>query len=381
MQHAAIIYWCSVGFVVAVYVIYPLLLRLAGFVFRYRVRKSDRNVPIDLAVIMVARNQQERIKSRIQNLLASDYPGGTLRLVVVSDGSTDATARRMREIADPRIRVIEKTQRVGRSAALTAAMALCREADVLAFVDVELNLSGNTLKNLVTPFQDPAVGAVCGIVRPQIAANQCNSGVILQSFETFLRSSESRLDSVTGFTPGLYAVRKGLMPALSQEPQADYITVALAVLKSGRRAVLTPEAIAYATTPSQPMTGFRRKRRRVAALLGGCLRNPGWFVPWHNRLAGRFMSHEIVRLLTPIAVVALFVSNAVLLNENTYFFVSMLVQLAFYATAIASGFGLLPRRWTVCNVPSLVVSQVSAVPMGIIDLLTGRYKVSVRNEE
>jgi chlorobactene glucosyltransferase len=62
----------------------------------------------DLAVIVPARNEAPRIKRCLRGLLAQDYPKGRIRIIVVDDKSTDATAALVERIAeeDARVRLI-----------------------------------------------------------------------------------------------------------------------------------------------------------------------------------------------------------------------------------------------------------------------------------
>ena len=63
-----------------------------------------------VSVVLPTFNRAHLIEAAVRNVLAQDYPN--LELIVVNDGSTDATAevlgRLERELADPRLRVITK---------------------------------------------------------------------------------------------------------------------------------------------------------------------------------------------------------------------------------------------------------------------------------
>lgn len=63
-----------------------------------------------VSVVLPTFNRAALIEAAVRNVLAQDYPN--LELIVVNDGSTDATAellaRLERELADPRLRVITK---------------------------------------------------------------------------------------------------------------------------------------------------------------------------------------------------------------------------------------------------------------------------------
>jgi glycosyltransferase involved in cell wall biosynthesis len=68
-----------------------------------------RNRPL-VSVVLPTFNRAHLIEAAVRNVLAQDYPD--FELIVVNDGSTDATAEVLgglqRELADPRLRVITK---------------------------------------------------------------------------------------------------------------------------------------------------------------------------------------------------------------------------------------------------------------------------------
>lgn len=88
-----------------------LIARAAGQYRAYELLRptvlSARAPSVD--VVVPARNEAEAITGCLAGLAAQDYPGGRLAVIVVDDGSTDATAALARQHAadDPRIAVIE----------------------------------------------------------------------------------------------------------------------------------------------------------------------------------------------------------------------------------------------------------------------------------
>jgi cellulose synthase/poly-beta-1,6-N-acetylglucosamine synthase-like glycosyltransferase len=86
------LFWVSLGFVLYVYAGYPLLLAVVARLRSRGVRREPVRHPAPgVSVVIAARNEAPQLASRIENLLAQDYPG-PLQLIVVSDGSTDGTA-------------------------------------------------------------------------------------------------------------------------------------------------------------------------------------------------------------------------------------------------------------------------------------------------
>src|SRR5438105_10252401 len=113
---AQTLFWLSGAGVFYTFIGYPALI---GALARSRPRPPARGIGgdnaelADVCVVVVARNEAARIRARIENLLASDYPAQKLRVLIVSDGSTDATADEVAAMAaeNPRIGILERVER------------------------------------------------------------------------------------------------------------------------------------------------------------------------------------------------------------------------------------------------------------------------------
>src|ERR1700758_2082704 len=98
-------FWMSAGLIAYAY---------AGYAGWLRVRTLWRSRPVmrgaftpTLSIVMVVRNEEGILESKLKNLMSLEYPADRCEIVVVSDGSTDRTDEILREQArDPRIRVV-----------------------------------------------------------------------------------------------------------------------------------------------------------------------------------------------------------------------------------------------------------------------------------
>jgi len=90
--------------------------------------------PPPVTVIIPARDEAPLIAQSLRSLLAQDY-AGSLRVILVNDGSTDATGSIARGIADPRLTVVEGQPRpTGWSGKLWAVAQGLDAADATDFV-------------------------------------------------------------------------------------------------------------------------------------------------------------------------------------------------------------------------------------------------------
>ena len=117
--------------------------------------------PPPLSIIIAAYNEAKVIQSTIESVLDTAYKG-EIELIVVDDGSTDATAEIVGRLADaePRLRFYSQ-RNGGKSSALRAALTMTRQ-EIIVFLDADTRFERGTLDALIAPFADETVGAVSG---------------------------------------------------------------------------------------------------------------------------------------------------------------------------------------------------------------------------
>src|SRR3989442_2112559 len=92
---------------------YQLVLTLAGF-FHYRLSRKEQ-VDVDaqqfdfpkVTILIPARNEEKVIGRTLQSMVNLDYPSTQLSIIVIDDGSTDATQSIIRNFIekDPRVKL------------------------------------------------------------------------------------------------------------------------------------------------------------------------------------------------------------------------------------------------------------------------------------
>lgn len=104
---------------------------------------------VHLSVAMAARNEERTIGEAIAAVLAvtGDFD---LELIVVDDGSTDATLRIARSFDDPRLSVLTHSSCQGKGAAILEAASVARGTHLLVF-DADLEYSASDIPALVEP--------------------------------------------------------------------------------------------------------------------------------------------------------------------------------------------------------------------------------------
>ena len=141
------------------------LLRMAAlFVFARRhargVRAAERATDFAPAasIVVPAFNEAVGIERAVRSLAASDY--ADFEVIVVDDGSDDGTGDIVRSLELECVSVLSQPN-TGKPAALNRGIEAAR-SDVIVTVDGDTVFEPGTLRELVQPFRDPAVGAVAG---------------------------------------------------------------------------------------------------------------------------------------------------------------------------------------------------------------------------
>lgn len=124
---------------------------------------GDSGMEPSVALIVAGFNEEQEIAATMEAILAADYPHDKLEVVVVNDGSTDATLDEMMTVAakDARVRVVNFRANRGKRQAMAAGFAMTT-SEIVAFVDSDSRIEPDAIRQIVQPFADPVVGAVCG---------------------------------------------------------------------------------------------------------------------------------------------------------------------------------------------------------------------------
>jgi glycosyltransferase involved in cell wall biosynthesis len=117
---------------------------------------STRNLlpsPPTVAVVIAARNEARLLGQCLASLAAQSYPPELFRVVVVDDGSTDATA----EIARTHGAAVVPGKKKGPGAARNAGMAE-GSSELVAFLDAHCRVEPEWLQLLADRFSSPGIG-------------------------------------------------------------------------------------------------------------------------------------------------------------------------------------------------------------------------------
>ncbi len=331
MTYPEIYFWLAAACVLYPYLIYPVL---AWALARLRGRpvRPVGPAPRSVSVVVAAHNEEANIVRRLDEmtaLLAASGLDG--EVIVVSDGSTDATAAAARAHPSPLVSVLESPERAGKAAALSQGCAAASH-EILVFADVRQTWAADALPRMLAHFADPAVGAVSGDLVLRDADGALAGVGLYWRFEKWLRRQEGRLWSGVGATGAISAVRRELFRPIPRGTILDDVYWPMQVALQGRRVVHDEQAHAFDRLPDQTAAEFRRKVRTLSGCLQLVGRLPAVLTPWRNPVWLQFLSHKMMRLLAPWALLALLLTSV--LAPGPFYRTAFVCQIVCYAAAL-----------------------------------------------
>jgi dolichol-phosphate hexosyltransferase len=123
--------------------------------------RAPRLVRPKVSILMCAFNEQQRIAQAIREILRTSYPCD-MELIVVDDGSTDATAAIVEQFDDPRIILHRHAENKGKGSALRTASNLATGTHILPF-DADLEYSSEDIPRLIEPIMKRRCDVVYGV--------------------------------------------------------------------------------------------------------------------------------------------------------------------------------------------------------------------------
>ncbi|HEU4586915.1 MAG TPA: glycosyltransferase [Gemmatimonadaceae bacterium] len=264
-----------------------------------------------ITITVPAYNEERRIRSTIESLLAIDYPADRRQILIASDASSDGTDAIVREFASQGVELLRVEPRGGKTNAENRAGPAIR-GEIVVNTDASIRILPHSVKALVRALRDPAVGVASGrdisVGDEEREGNRGESGYV--GYEMWVRSLETRLGSIVGASGCCYAARAEIQRVTLPGDLARDFASALIARQMNLRAVSVSEATCTVPRTTSLRAEMRRKVRTMAQ---------GLETLWHFRslmnplregaFALMLISHKLCRWLVyltiPLALIGL----------------------------------------------------------------------------
>lgn len=325
------------AFTMALLAVRLLFVPLA-IVFEFRARQRDRSgleTPLDrvptVSVVVPAYNEEKVLRSCVGSILGTNYPN--LEIVIVDDGSTDATRTIGEELAEQNDQVSYIHQKnAGKGAALNRGY---REStgEFLLFIDADSVLTVDTIPAMLRAFYRTDIGAVCGDDRPVnlnklltrflALITHVGTGLVRRAFDVvgvvpvisgnsgaFRRSC---LDDVAKHTVGR---------PLREDTVGEDLELTWHIHTSRWRVVFEPRALVYAESPSSLRALYKQRTRWARGLLQSLRIYRGHLIRLDPpAFSGLLWFTLVTMVLTPLIQIVLFI--VFLVRLPTYNFTAL----------------------------------------------------------
>lgn len=340
-----ILFWASLIIVFYTYIGYGILLYIIIRVKRLfwgspqkAVLPADDELP-SMTLMICAYNEEDVVAEKMENTLALDYPKEKLRIMWVTDGSSDRTNELLK--AYPEVDIVFSPERRGKTAALKHGLRELKTRYV-AFTDANTMINAGALREIARLFTDPTVGCVSGEKR--VAARKAGEMAaegegLYWRYESTLKRWDNELYSTMGAAGELYAMDPKLCREVPDEALLDDFMMSMYVVQAGKRIAYTPDAYAQEYGSANIFEESKRKRRIAAGGLQSIWWLRSMLNPFHQPLVTfQYVSHRVLRWsITPIAMVLLLLVNIalVVMGAGNFYTVILILQILFYLMALA----------------------------------------------
>lgn len=293
---------------------------------------NKTNLP-EVTFLVAAYNEEDFIEEKIKNTLSLDYDQKKLKVLIVTDGSTDNTTEIVKKY--PTIKLMHKDERKGKIAAVHRAMPEVT-TDIVIFSDANTMLNSDAVYNLARHFKSERVGAVAGEKRIVTKTEDNASGAgegIYWKYESTLKKWDSQFNTVVGAAGELFAIRTSLYEYIPQDTVIEDFYMTLRIAQKGYRVAYEPEASAMEGPSASVKEEMKRKIRIAAGGLQAISRLSSLLNPFrYGWLTFQYISHRVLRwTLAPLALLIAFITNAYLaINGNFWYILLFYLQVSFY---------------------------------------------------
>lgn len=343
-----IIFWVALCIVWYSYVGYGILLYI-WLRIRRVFKKSTQpilqeNQLPEITLLVALYNEADIVERKIENTFQLNYPKEKLRILFVTDGSTDATNHIIQKY--PSIQLLHKPGRSGKVAAINRAMEFV-STPITVFCDANTFLNPEALREIVKHYVHPDVGAVSGEKKVVAQLSDPSQGAmhaagagegLYWKYESLLKRLDSEFHTVVGAAGELFSLRTPLFIPVQEDVLLDDFIISMNICKDGYRVVYEPKAYAC----EAPSFNLKEEQKRKIRISAGGIQSILMLLPLLNifkygALSFQYISHRVLRwAVCPFLLPLILMLNVILVIRDPHpLYVALLVaQAAFYLAAI-----------------------------------------------
>jgi cellulose synthase/poly-beta-1,6-N-acetylglucosamine synthase-like glycosyltransferase len=215
----------------------------------------------DVSIVLPTYNEAEIVETKLEDVLALDYPMEKVELVIV-DSSTDDTRDIIREFFDgrdaPELVLLEEDERRGLAPALNDAYDAASN-EMVVKTDCDSKLPADVLREAAANLADDDIAAVTGRNVEVLGGSEVESGY--RGVQSHIQQLESHLDSTLIFHGPFSAFENDALLPIDPNSLADDTELALKIRRQGGRVVFDP-AVQYKEASFSDFVKRRKQKDR-----------------------------------------------------------------------------------------------------------------------
>lgn len=303
---------------------------------------SVATVPADyfpsVTFVIPCKNEGEAIEKTISKCFAVDYPKHLVEVIVINDGSTDNTRDVLYSLQPtyPELVIVDWEVNRGKRHGMAEGFKRAK-GEIIVQLDSDSYIEPSTFREIVAPFYDESIGAVCAHADPENAdqnlLTRMQAAYYFMSFR-LLKAAESAFYSVFCCSGCSSAYRKSLvMPIMDTWLNEHFFGLPVTwgddrgltnwVLKLGHRTIYTDKAQAFTICPDNLKQLLKQQIRW----------KKGWFV--NSVFASKFIWKRepfvaftyffpliLITLITPIMATKALIYNPIVHGTLPFFYIA-----------------------------------------------------------
>jgi cellulose synthase/poly-beta-1,6-N-acetylglucosamine synthase-like glycosyltransferase len=309
------------------YVGYPILLKILA---KNKKLNFVEATPLpDVSIIIAVFNEEAVIEEKINSIISSDYPLDKIQIIIGSDNSTDNTNTIIQNLAKIYnfIDFTIFTQRMGKSNIVNNLINKSK-SEILILTDANVFFDKNTIKEIIKPFSDPNVGLVDTNMKNTGLKKE---GISIQekayiSREVFIKHYEGLLwGTMMGPFGGCFAIRKNLYSPVPHNFFVDDFYICMKVIQSGKKTINNLDAKVFEDVSNNLSDEFRRKVRISTGNFQNLWKFRSMLLPLHKGYSFSFLSHKVLRWLTPIFIILSYIIIISLISYSKFYIILFII--------------------------------------------------------
>lgn len=297
-----------------------------------------------VSFVIPCMNEGPAIEKTITKCYEADYPREKLEVIVINDGSTDNTRDVLLQMKEryPDLVFVDWTENRGKRHGMAEGFKRAK-GEIIIQLDSDSYIVPHTFREIVEPFRDPKIGAVCAHADPENAEQnfltKMQSAYYFMSFR-ILKAAESAFFTVFCCSGCSSAYRKSVvLPIIDEWLAEKFLGLPVTwgddraltnwVLRRGSHTIYTDRAQAYTICPST----FKQLLKQQVRW------KKGWFV--NSIFASKFILKRepfialtyffpliVITLVTPFMATKALVYNPIVHGTVPIFYVAGVLLIA-----------------------------------------------------